>query len=47
MNFWISTYKAGMATSDLLINFSESAENQANTVTLVGNGIALTTSLLG
>ena len=47
LNFWISTYKAGMSTADLLINFSESAENQANTVAVVGNGITLTTSLLG
>ena len=47
LNFWISTYKAGMATSDLLINFSESAENQANTVAVVGNGITLTTTLFG
>ena len=47
LNFWINTYKAGMSTADLLINFSESAENQASTVAVVGNGITLSTSLLG
>ena len=47
LNFWINTYKAGMSTADLLVNFSESAENQASTIAVVGNGITLTTSMLG
>jgi hypothetical protein len=47
LNFWINTYKAGMSTADLLVNFSESAENQASTVAVVGNGITLTTSAFG
>ena len=47
LNFWINTYKAGMSTADLLVNFSESAENQASTIAVVGNGITLTTSAFG
>jgi hypothetical protein len=47
LSYWIGVYKSGISTADLLINFSESAENQANTVALVGNGITLTNSLLG
>lgn len=46
LTYWINTYKAGLSTAALLINFSESAENMANTVAQVGSGIHLTNSLL-
>ena len=36
-----------MSAAELLTNFSESTENFQNSVNLVGNGIQLTTSLLG
>lgn len=47
LDYWVEVFKAGMSPADLLINFSESAENQRNTVALVANGIPLTNELLG
>ena len=47
LTFWINTARAGMSAAELLTNFSESTENFQNSVNLVGNGIQLTTSLLG
>ena len=40
LNYWQGQLTAGLSHSDLLVNFSESNENQENVIALIGNGIA-------
>ena len=40
LNYWQGQLTAGLSHADLLVNFSESNENQENVVALIGNGIA-------
>ena len=38
-DFWLGQMSRGMSKGDVLVNFSESAENIANVATLIGTGI--------
>ena len=38
-DFWLGQMSRGMSREDVLVNFSESAENIANVATLIGTGI--------
>jgi len=40
LNFWTTALDAGTSRADVLIGFSESPENYANTIGLIGGGIA-------
>ena len=40
LNYWQGQLTAGLSHADLLVNFSESNENQENVIALIGNGIA-------
>lgn len=40
-DYWLSQLDAGMQREQLLINFSESTENQANVIGVIQNGITL------
>ena len=40
LNYWQGQLTAGLSHADLLVNFSESNENQENVIALISNGIA-------
>ena len=40
LDYWQGQLTAGLSHADLLVNFSESNENQENVIALIGNGIA-------
>jgi hypothetical protein len=40
LDYWQGQLTAGLSHADLLVNFSESDENQENVIALIGNGIA-------
>ena len=44
LNFWVGQVRSGMSTADLLVSFSESAENKAHVAPAIQHGIELSLS---
>jgi serralysin len=42
LQFWVDSLNTGMSRAEVLIGFSESAENQANVIGSIQNGIFFT-----